>query len=249
MSVKEAVVNFYKYGPTKSKVVVTLGLIGILLIIVISIVGILMVAGVFEDDTHINVVNESEIEEVPKDYKNSMLKTIWAAIESSNDITGVEFEDAVVREGSYNSSAEDGLTVANFILDIEALHYSFDVTATWREGVDSGKDPDIQVRCPYYLDVIYTDTKCIAQSPIEQLERYLPHYEYLRDDLMYSVELHKYDSFQEHAGEQYLAVRVKACKNAELLDRAVEETKKWIKSVYLDPNDYYWEPIDSCYAL
>lgn len=247
MKITETISNFYKYAPTKSRIVVSLGFLGLLAIIIISVIGIILKNFKPVEDTHITLTNPSIIANVPLSHQTAILKSIWSAIDSDNDFSGIIYEDAAIRDNSYTETISNGITTANFIIDIESLHYSFAVLAHWSNN--SSSDPDVHISCPHYLDVIYTNTKCVAQSPLDQLRRYLPHYENLSNGELYDVKLRTYDNFQAHAGEQYLAISAKACGNSAILDEALSNTKAWLKSIYLDPNDYYLEPIDSCYSL
>ena len=104
------------------------------------------------------------------------------------------------------------------------------------DGLD---DPDVTIECPYYVDVIYTDTKCLAQTPEQQVKRYTPHYDKI-NGIDFAVDSNQYED------KFYLSVEIASCGNTELGKSALDATRKWLKSVYLDPNDYTIELVDIC---
>ena len=240
----EGIRNFLHNATTGVKVTVVGFLVLVVAILVVALVNLLKPEPIM--DTHVEVENFSEETGVPEGYQVNIEKLMWSAIESNNAFDGTVFTDAKVREGSYNEVVNGDSVTAKFIIDIPSMKYSFAVTASWTKNRPDMKDPSIYVECPHYLDVIYTDTKCIAVTPVEQVQRYLPHYDYIEGGRLVSVELRQYDVFQEHAGESYLAINVDACGDTKLLETGKNVTVKWLKSIYLDPNDYYMEVLDTC---
>ena len=212
--------------------------------IIIAVIIILAVSAKTEQ-IPVEIADFGGAEVVPSSYKNDIRRLIWKMLEGVDGLEDVSVDDAVVREGSYREERNGQAVSAKFIVDIESLHYSFEVSASWVSAGDNSSDPTLHVTCPYYTDVIYTDKKCIAASPIEQLRRYLPHYERLSNGALYTAELRKYDSFQTHAGETYLAVSVPTCDD-KIVEEAATDLRKWLKKIYLDPNDYYIEMIREC---
>lgn len=241
----KAIKNFWQYGSIQAKAGVIIFCIFNLVIIIIAIVNLL--APILKEDYNVQVANFDETTNVPKDYQEYIQKLIWKKIENNMDISGVVYEDAKVRDSSYQEETEGEVVTASFIIDIEKLRYSFAVAVRWNTNKKSIVDPDIQITCPHYLDVIYTDTKCIATTPAAQISRYLPHYETIPDGKKISINFRVYEFYQAYAGEQYLAVEVKACQNAETISLAKSAAINWIKSIYLDPNDYHMEIVDSCH--
>ena len=240
----EFIKNFWQYGSNRAKNGAVVLCFLTLLIIIIAIIWLFNPAA--KEDLNIQITNSDEISNVPEDYQTSIKKLIWYKIEDHLDLPGIVYEDAEIREGSYKEETIGDVVTANFIIDIESLRYSFAVTAKWNKKSPS-KDFDIQIQCPHYIDAIYTDTKCIAASPTDQLRRYLPHYEVMPDGQKINADFRTYAFYQEHAGESYLAVEVSACGNEETLSSAKTIIINWLKSIYLDPNDYYIEMLDTCH--
>lgn len=244
MNLLDGIKSFWKNASTGVKIGVVSFLLLMIMVVVVSVIMLLRPRPV--EDTHINVTNFEELVQVPEDYQTNIQKLMWRAIEASGVGDNVVFADAVVRDGSYSETTRGDVVTARFIIDIESMRYSFAVEANWSKTNPNVDDQNIHIECPHYLDVIYTDTKCIAATPIEQVSRYLPHYEYLDGGQMMNVTMRKYDIFQEHSAEPYLAVEVNACGDDGILSSGKNKTVQWLKSIYLDPNDYYVEVLDTC---
>ena len=239
----ETVRNFNANASLKLKVGILLGALAFF-----AVAAFLIVPLFFSSKTEqipVEVTDYAGAAVVPTNYKTDINRIIYKMLASVDELSEVSVEDAVVREGSYSEERSGSLVSARFIIDIESLHYSFEVDTSWIAGGDNTSDPTLYITCPHYLDVIYTDKKCIASSPEVQLERYLPHYERLSDDILYTAEFRTYDTFQANAGEKYLAVVVPTCSKT-ILGEAETNIKQWLKKIYLDPNDYYLEMIQEC---
>lgn len=233
---------YLKNLPKITKVV--LGVVSAGLIVIIVITGILINRGEVRDVTLAEITNYSETANIPVGYRDEIDKRIGVIINEHLENVGLVFSEAVIREGTYQEKEGEFSTNAKFIVDVPELKYSFQVDVIWSNKTDKNEektqDPDITIKCPHYLDVIYTDTKCIVQTPEQQLERYLPYYEDLDSGQRFGVSMKKF------GGEPYVAVEVKSCGDTSVAERAVNATKKWMKSIYLDPNDYTIKPLDIC---
>ena len=214
-----------------------------ILIIIIAIVIKLTPEPVY--NSRVTVDNFSEISDLPNGYKRYIQDNIGNILKNSSAIDEAETADAIIRDGSYEEESSGSMIKSEFIIDLESLQYSFAVTVTWPAGTNLDQkitDPDVSISCPHYLDVIYTGTKCIAESPTAQLEHYLPHYDRI-DGVKYAVIANQY------TGKSYVDIEISACGNTELLNSALSSTKKWLKSIYLDPNDYDIKTTDICGGL
>ncbi len=189
--------------------------------------------------SNIDVVGFSNIVDAPKAYQDDLEQKISNMIKE-NDYFDDDFKyEAKIREGTYKKSEKDKTVTEKFIVDIDQLHYSFDVSIVWPEGKSVKEDYNISISCPYYTDVIYTDTKCVVETPYQQIKKYLPRFGRV-DGVKYGVSLGQYNN------EYYLKVEISACGNNTLLEDAKKDANKWIKSIYLDPNDYTIETVDIC---
>ena len=239
----ESIKNFIRYGSMKAKLIIASVVVIIIGALVIFVINALPKP---EGTSLVRVDNFAETH-VPDEYQTIISKAIQNILASNDESTSVSFSDGVIREDSYQEYSNETSTSAKFIIDFDSLHYSFQVNTSWMRNNISTDDPEIVISCPHYRDVIYTDKKCIASSPQAQLSRYLPHYEYItRAKVKLSVSERKYDSFQKNAGGSYLATELKACGNQSLKESAETAVVSWIKSIYLDPNDYKIEVIDTC---
>lgn len=239
MRIPDGLKNFIKYGSTRARVTALALCLFCATVLIVFIVKLLIPEK--KSDSHINVTNLSKDISLPRAYLENIQKTIWYRLSSELDLSGAHYEDAVIREGSYSESTSGDIVSAKMIIDLEALHYSFAVTYSYNKKSRVYDDPNITITCPHYTEVIYKDKKCIATTPDIQLERYLPHYDYLPGtDTKYAA------SFKKNGGSSYLAVEVASCGNQAIKDSAVSSVKSWLKSIYLDPNDYKIDTLDVC---
>lgn len=225
------------------KVTIVVFLLVVLVSVIVALVVLLTPKPV--EDERVEVVNFNTGTNVPVNYQSNVRRLIGNVMKASGALNAEMYVDATVREGTYREMSDDDGVRASFIIDVPSFKYSFAVMTNWSINEPDPTDKNVRVECPYYLDVIYTDTKCIAETPVEQVQRYLPHYEDLGGGTL-SVEMRKYDAFQENANEPYLALSVRACGDTGILEAAQSRVVKWLKSRYLDPNDYHMEVLDIC---
>lgn len=233
------IVDTIKYIPKKMKIIIASVLGMFLLVVIVAVIA--SNKTVVDKVAPINIADFEDATSMPKGYRSEVERSISDIIKKNSETSGLVFSDAIIRDGTYKEEAEGDAVKARLIVDIDSLHYSFEVEATWPKNVGDGEpvDPDVVIKCPHYLDVIYTDTKCIAQSPQQQLRRYLPHYGRV-GDVKYAVD------FKRYVDKTYLRIEIPACSNVVLLEEAKESVKKWLKTIYLDPNDYEITTINTC---
>ena len=229
--------NFWQNIDAKAKVLLTIVAVVVLVIAVWSVIMLIPEA---QMDRRVTVTNYSdENVSVPRGYQQYISERIGDILRKSTMLDETETADGKIREGTYSESTDGDIVTAAFIVDVESVKQSFDVKVIWLKGKDIGDDPNVTITCPYYTDVIYTDTKCQVTTPENQLKRYLPHYDYI-DDTKYAV------NYQRYTDQMYLRIEIAACGDANLQKSAIDETKNWLKSRYLDPNDYKIETVDTC---
>ena len=229
--------NFIRNSSLGAKIAIVLFFILVVAAIVLAIVTTMGP----EKEQNIDVANFSEVSDAPKDYQTYTQELIWQLIEKNENIPNASKYQAVIREGSYSEETDSNVVNANFIIDIEELRYSFEVDLAWPKN-NRNKQTDLtaHIRCPYYTDVIYTDTKCIAETPEAQIQRYLPHNYYLDDE-------HRVQIVNGSVNNNFkLLVYIKACKNQAVIEKAMNYATEWIKTIYMDPEDFKMEPYDTC---
>ncbi|MBR0480299.1 hypothetical protein IJJ46_00515 [Candidatus Saccharibacteria bacterium] len=240
MNLVEVIRNFFRNASLGAKIFAVLAPLAFVAIIIISIVAITSHHDPAEENP-ITITNFSETTTAPAVYQNYITRIIYDRISSVEETSNLDLSEAKIREGSYQETASsEGSKNATFIIDIDSLRYSFEVNIVFTNTFADTEDPHVIITCPHYTDVIYTDKKCIAVTPVEQLQRYLPHYERLSNGELYSVEVRNFP------GRTYLAIIVPECKNQSMKDEATANFKKWLKSIYLDPNDYDIEAMGKC---
>lgn len=237
--------NFWKNSSTKAKAFVLSIFGSLLIILIISIISLLNQPKPYVAPQHVNISNWSENLTIPDSLKTEVEQQIWSEIKDEEGITPSTIYDATIRQDSVSKSDDSTLV----LIDIEPLHYSFRTTITYNESKINQPyyNPGSFIECPYPKEVIFTDKKCPIGTPLSQLQRHLPHYQYLSDEsTTFSVTTRTYDSFQKFSGEQYLAVSANSCGDQQKMTETNKLVKEWLKSLYLDPNDFHIEILDTC---
>ena len=229
--------NFIDNSTVGMKVVVVLFIVMCILVVALAIISNIKDQ---ERAPGVPITNFSEVSDAPGEYQINTEQLIWMLTEQNGNVEDLSQYSATIRDGSYSEETDKKTKRAHFIVDIEELRYSFEVTMSWLEGRTKKEDLYVKVQCPYYTDVIYTDTKCAAETPEMQIKRYLPHNEYLDNGTLVHVE-------ESSVGRGHrLLVKVEACRNQGVIDAAMKRTVKWIKSIYMDPDDFTIESYDTC---
>ena len=234
------VTGFFRNATTKAKIIACV----IIFAFIAALVGFIIFSALPKQTVELNPVkisNYNNITSAPKSYEATISRTIYNAISKAEGTSNLDLGDAKIREESYReTTSSSGSTTAKFIIDIDSVHYSFEVSVIFNNSESDEIDPSVSITCPHYLDVIYKDKKCIAASPIAQVQRYLPYNEYLSNGQKFHAELRNY------SGRSYIAVTVPECMNQTQKDEAGQKFRKWLKSIYLDPNDYDIETMGKC---
>lgn len=228
--------NFFENSPIEIKIAVILFFVLTVAAIVLAVV--FMNRG--GELQYVDITNFSDITDAPDAYKKRMQELIGMLIGKNENIPDGILYGAVIRDGSYSEDIEKNMTTAHFLVDIEELRYSFEVTISWPKVQSNSDDLYVKIQCPYYTDVIYPDTQCIAESLAAQVERYLPHNYVLGNGHKVHVDKSNF------GGEFQLLVYIDACKNQKIIDEAMSYTEEWLRSVYLDPSNYKIESYDTC---
>lgn len=216
-----------------------------LIIVVVAIFGLVklieFITAVPEVE-YVDIVNFSDMTNAPVGYKKVIQEKIWPIIKEAENLGDDVNVVTTIRGDKFKEERKNNnIVTTNFILDVEQFHYSFDVSMSWRTDTEETlNDPTVIIRCPHYLDVIYTDKKCIAETPIEQLKRYLPHYEYLSNGSKVAA------TMKNKNQKSYLNIEVDACGNQVLKDEATQVMRKWMESIYIDSGDIDIEIFDTC---
>lgn len=229
--------NFIDNSTVGMKIVVILFLVMCVLAIALAVM--VNIQGQ-EEVPGVPITNFQEISDAPKEYQTNAEQSLWTLIERNANVEDLSMYSAAIRDGSYSQTTDGNKEIEHFIVDIEELRYSFEITLSWTKGQKKYTDLYVKVQCPYYTDVIYPDTVCVAEKPTAQIKRYLPHNDYINDGKLVHVE-------ESVVGKEFrLLVKVDACKNQDVIDAAMEYTTKWIESIYMNPGDFVVESYDTC---
>ena len=228
--------TFLKNASIEIKIAIGLFLVLVVFVIVLTVVFL----NHNTEPQSVDITNFKEMSGAPDAYKKGAQDLIKMLIDTNERIPNDALYQAVIREGSYSEEIKNNIATAHFLIDIEELRYSFEVTMSWLKGQTKKEDLYIKIQCPYYTDVIYTDTQCIAETPEAQVERYLPHNYVLPNGHKVHIDKSKF------GGEFKLLVNVDACKDQELTKEVIDYAEKWLESIYLNPDNYKMEPYDTC---
>lgn len=228
--------NFFRNSSVGAKIAILLFFVLVIAAIVLAIITTMQA----KEEQNIDVTNFSEVSNAPEEYQIGTQDIIWQLIEQREPVPEFSKYQAVIRDGSYQEESNGNLISANFIVDIEELRYSFEVDLSWPKGQSTYSDPHIEIHCPYYTDVIYPDTQCVAELPTAQIRRYLPHNYYLDNGKRVHIDQSSF------GGDIHLLVYIEACKNQDLINAAMNYTHEWIKTLYIDPDEFRIEPYDTC---
>lgn len=230
-------VNFWKNSTTGIKIGVFAMLLMPIVILLVTLISLLIPEDMGNE--RLLISNYYEVANAPKEYLFNIQNIILNAIGQKLGDNETVYTDVAIRDGSYSETEFNNVKTVKMIVDVPSIRQSFAIQFNYHKNARNYDDPDVNVGCPYYTDVIYTDTKCIAASPYTQIERYLPRYDYV-GGVKYGVSLKKYN------GKSYLAVEAPACGNTDILNSAQSSFENWIESVYLDKADYDIQVVDTC---
>lgn len=228
--------NFFRNSSLGVKIAILLFFVLVILAIVLAVLTTMQA----KEEQNIDVTNFGEVSNAPKEYQIGTQDIIWQLIEQREPVPDFSKYQAVIRDGSYQEETNGNVINANFIVDIEELRYSFEVDLSWPKGQSTYSDPHIEIHCPYYTDVIYPDTQCVAELPTAQIRRYLPHNYYLDSGNRVHIDQSSF------GGYTHLLVYIEACKNQELIDAAMNYARNWVESLYINPDNLKMEPYDTC---
>lgn len=223
------------FNPSKKAKIVLLSLAVIFaLVIIISVIALIIPKN---PSTHIHIDNFSEITSAPDEYRKLIEDTIWNTIQNHSEITQKDLSNATIRKGSSSEDTDGNLVTTSFLVDLESLHYTFRVTFFWNNSQKKvPSDPTISVTCPSADEIIYDDFVCPIDASLA-IRNHLPHEETLKDGTQINLTLKRYDTYQNHAGESYLAISLPTCNSYNQLLEAKNLTEKWLGSLHLDASN------------
>lgn len=83
-------------------------------------------------------------------------------------------DDVVIRDGTYRESTENDITTATFLVDIDSLRQTYQITAAWSDKVELYDS--LAIDCPPVDQMKYPDTVCKGMfNTTASLDLYLPH--------------------------------------------------------------------------
>ena len=229
--------------------------IGVIVFIVVNLVLIVINTNriYYPMKTDISYDNLTE-EEIPSEYFDEIEERLHNRLAS--DYEGIEITDDIygeVREGTARIIQSGNEISFWFIVDVPSLEQSYRVYFTYNKGLDEEADMTTSggervTNAIFFClsneqDIIYQNSACSENSKIQdEKDLYLyisPHEKKLPNERTATF------SF---AFDREVNILVSGC-NDQVFDAAIEEAKKWVKTIGLNPSDYKYNTIleyDKC---
>lgn len=223
--------EFLKNLKSWQKLLILFGFLTIIIIVVVSVILII------KSEPKVEISFDEKVNIPGEELKNARAKLVNVIRNNTENFNKNIVYKGVARD--YTENKADDFTTAEFIVDFDSISESYKVSITWPDPNDGS--PNIFISCPL-LDSKYPETPCATEAnDSKDILNYLPHDGKLDSGESYSV-VGKYDG-----GESYVEVKVESCGNEAILNKALEAARKWISSIYLNPDDYrIYVPGDIC---
>jgi len=131
--------------------------------IIITLIILLIAGGVgiylLTRPPRITIQNYNEVSSAPHSTKVHLEEFLYRFLDTHhNNIKGLD--DVYIRASSYTKNEDQGLTSELFLLDIDSLKITYEVSYTWSTTIDV---PDgIIINCPEISESKYPDTPCVG---------------------------------------------------------------------------------------
>ncbi len=169
----ELVTNLKNNLTRNQKIAILVGLQIVVIIILAAVIN-----GVFGDRLHVDIKNSGELSSIPTEYTDDFKNVLWNVVSSNYDnVEKSVIDDVVVRENSYTESKSGSIAEANFLVDIDSLKQTYNVSIQWS---DEEVLPDgISVECPPVSQMKYKETFCKGMyNNTNSFSLYFPYYVY-----------------------------------------------------------------------
>ena len=123
--------NFIDNSTVGMKIVVILFLVMCVLAIALAVM--VNIQGQ-EEVPGVPITNFQEISDAPKEYQTNAEQSLWTLIERNANVEDLSMYSAAIRDGSYSQTTDGNKEIEHFIVDIEELRYSFEITLFWTKG-------------------------------------------------------------------------------------------------------------------
>lgn len=158
----------------------------VVLQIFVIVIFIFLAISIFRPNQHIDIQNKEELGNIPSEELSSFDAVLWNLLTKHYDnLDKSILKDVVVRENTYseNTDQDSKITTADFLIDIESLKLTYDVSIQWTK---SESLPDgIIIDCPPISDMKYPETFCQGMyQNTNSFSLYFPYYKYKDDEFI-----------------------------------------------------------------
>ena len=141
--------------PVSTKTIGIIGAVFVAIVVVISIVASIMRGQAWER-AHVeitgipNSIPKEQIESLELQLKNMMVAK--AGVKEDEKVK------ATIRDGSYSEKTDDGITTAEFLIDVDAFQQTYIVSVSWSDTKEISDG--IVIKCPSKKQSKYPDSFC-----------------------------------------------------------------------------------------
>lgn len=129
------------------------------LITIVAIVGIIITIYFLTRPPRTTIENYNEFSSAPSSAKAGLEEQLYRFLNSHHENAN-ELKDVYIRKGSYQKTNDDQLSSEVFLIDIDSLKITYQISNTWSKGTPV---PDgIIIDCPAISDSKYPDTNCVG---------------------------------------------------------------------------------------
>ena len=191
----------------------------------------------------VDVTNYSSIEDVlPSEAQGALRAQLYYLLSQHFDVPDeVKKVKAEIRQDTYKEKNNGDVISASFILDIDEYQQTYKVSISWSETIKE-LPIDVLLDCARRDEAKYPDAMCYGMyNNSDSVNLYLPYEGTTSLGDKYSLEFGYYDE----DGTEKVLVKVNDCGNKDRTNVAVEDAKKYIKSINLDITKLKFVPVSN----
>ena len=131
----------------------------IILLIVIIVIGVGITVFFLTRPPRITIQNYNELSSAPSSTKARLEEFLYRFLDSRHDNIK-DLNDVYIRDSSYQKETDNDLTSEIFLIDIDSLQITYQISYTW-----SNKDivtDGVIIDCPKTKDTKYPESKCLG---------------------------------------------------------------------------------------
>lgn len=223
-----------KKHPSRRMVIVG---IAALFLILITIIIIVIINNSKPSYDTISITNFSELPTTPpEDNVYSLKRRLYGILSDHFSLDHISKPiEATIRPESSMSGTQDGINRITFILDVDQLQQSYNVSLVWSNSAEIYEDTFLECTRrdeSKYPDVLCYGTYYNSDSP----ELYLPYDGKTPSRSAFTASFSHTDSL----GNDHISVLLHSCDDPDLKSEAVSATKDYLESSGFDPDKFIY---------